>query len=246
MLKLSKISLTYVVYLIRWKHSQLSSDITLNHIRAEKIKDFFILHEEGYSIYHRAYTSSKIDDDLISGFISAIFSFSKELSIERIHVMDMQESRFIYEFRAPFIYVLSVMKDVNPEFGKLILNQIMDFIETLLLQGQLEKNSLSDRLKSKQLDQKLDEFINSALLQDYFKHPVKILEEVENYLNGLFGSVGTEIIDVSIQKTCKQKANFKLDDLNEIITQIERSLERKISPSQAQMITKQIKVTFMS
>jgi len=41
---------------------------------------------------------TKVDDDLISGFLSAIFSLSKELSLDRIHVMDMRETKLVYEY----------------------------------------------------------------------------------------------------------------------------------------------------
>ena len=229
--------------------SKFLGNLSLDRIRSEKIKDFFILNETGHSVYHRAYISSKIDDDLVSGFLSAIFSISKELSIDRIHVMDMQETKFIYETRPPHIFVLNVTKDVDPLFGNTILTQIVNFFEVtfnnLNIKTKPDEWILFEKLKLIDFGSKLDYFINEALLEHYFKTPGKILEEIESFLIGLFGSVGDAIMNLVIKQVCKRKENFKSANLKSLISGIEDQLIRKINLSQAKMIIQQIKGIFL-
>ncbi len=218
----------------------MQSDFNLDRIRIEKIKDFFILHETGYSLYHRAYVASKIDDDLISGFLSAIFTLSKELSIDRIHVMDMQESKFIYEARSPFIFILNVAKDVDPYFGKTILTQIINFFDVtfnnLSKNVNLDNHFLNKKLETINFNSKLDYFINKALLEHYFESPDKILAAIESYLISLFGTYGEEIINSSIMKVCKVKEKFKKENLEALISAVGEFLVRKVDANQAKLI----------
>ena len=82
----------------------MSSDqLNIEKIRADKIRDFYIIHRDGISIFHRAYVKSKVDSVLLSGFLTAIFNLSEELSLDKIHVMDMKDFKFIYEYRHPYI-----------------------------------------------------------------------------------------------------------------------------------------------
>ena len=225
---------------------KLSSIFNLERIRAEKFRDFFILHEDGELLFHRAYIHSKIDDTLLSGFLSAIFSLSKELSIDRIQVMDMEESKFIYETRPPYIFIFNVEKDVDPNFAKVILTQIVEFFYSLAknFKGNT-KNIISKKLTSINFVQKLDDFINDALINDYFKFPIKILDELEAFLSNLFGTIGSDIVKKSIKKVCKRKENFKKDKLENVLSIIEDSLKTKISSSQVKSIINQIKNTFV-
>ncbi len=230
--------------------SKLLGNLSLERIRSEKIKEFFILNETGYSIYHRAYISSKIDDDLISGFLSAIFSLSKEFSLDRIHVMDMHETKFIYDTRPPYIFILNVAKDVDPLFGNKILTEIINFFEVtfnnLNMTSKPDAGFLAEKLKLINFSSKLDYFINESLLEHFFKTPLKILEEIESFLIGLFGSMGAEILNIVIKQVCKRKSSFKNKDLKSLISGIERQLVRKINPNQVKMIIEQIKETFLS
>ncbi|MFX1294545.1 MAG: hypothetical protein ACFFD2_06805 [Promethearchaeota archaeon] len=190
-----------------------------------------------------------MDDNLISGFLSAIFTLSKELSIDKIHVMEMQESKFIYEAHAPFIFILNVAKDLDPIFGQTILIQIINFFESTFSNFdnkiKIDNNLLNKELETINFSTKLDYFINNALKEYYFESPQKILEEIESFLIGLFGTVGEEIINSAIKKVCKRKNDFKIDYVAEFISAIGESLTKKMNTNQIKMILQQLKDIFL-
>ncbi|NVM29142.1 MAG: hypothetical protein HWN65_09870 [Candidatus Helarchaeota archaeon] len=191
-----------------------------------------------------------MDEDLISGFLSAIFSLSKELSIDSIRVMDMQASKFIYETHSSFIFTLNVTKDVDPLFGEIILTKIIRVFEEIInkvdTNTKLDKNLLIDKIESINFESKLDKIINTALIEYYFKSPSRLLEEIESYLISLFGSIGENVMNASIKIVCKRKQNFKINHLKDLISTIGDSLKSKISETQVKLIVQQLKNTFLS
>lgn len=163
--------------------------------------------------------------------------------------MDMQESKFIYETRPFFIFILNVAKDVEPTFGESILTQIIKFFEDTINKLDKQKRSsdmaIVNELKITNFNSKLDYFINSALLNDYFASPMKILDEIELFLIGLFGSVGAEIVNEAINKVCKRRDSFKKENLAGLISVIGESLSKKMRSTQVEMIIHQLKETFL-
>lgn len=194
--------------------------------------------------------TSKLDEDLISGFLSAIFSLSKELSIDSIRVMDMQESKFIYGTHSSFIFALNVTKNVDLLFGEIILTKIIRVFEEIFNKignsTKLDKHLLIDKIESINLESKLDKTINTSLIEYYFKSPSRLLEEIESYLISLFGSIGENIMNSSIKIVCKRKQNFKITHLKDLISTIGNSLKRKINETQVNQIVQQLKNTFLS
>jgi len=224
------------------------SNFNIEKIRAEKVRDFYLIHRNGHTLCHRAYVRSKMDDTLFSGILTAIFAISKELSIHKIQAMDMEDVKFIYENVPPFLLILNVNKDVSVEFGKLILSRAMKYFKKIFdgLNEEVKSdlNELTEELKKINSNAQIDKFINDAILEEYFKTPLKIVDTMETYLVSLFGSMGKEIVEDSILKICKIRANFKNENLNQLISIIEESLGKKINPSQASMITQQLRDTF--
>ena len=189
-----------------------------------------------------------MDDSLFSGFLTAIFAISKELSIDKIQAMDMEDVKFIYENVPPFLLILNVNKDVSVEFGKSILSRAMKYFEKIFdgLNEEVKSdlNELTEELKKINSNAQIDKFINDAILEEYFKTPLKIVDTMETYLVSLFGSMGKEIIETSILKICKIRVNFKKENLTQLLSIIEESLGKKTTPSQASMITQQLRDTF--
>ncbi len=224
------------------------SNFNIEKIRAEKIRDFYLIHRDGQTISHRAYIRSKMDDTLLSGFLTAIFAISKELSIKKIQVMDMDDLKFIYDNVPPYILILNVNKDVSLEFGKSILSEAMKLLEEicdgLSEEIKTDLNELTEELKSINFNSQVDQFVNKALMDEYYQNPLKIVDEMEKYLVSLFGSMGNEIIENSILKICKIRDSFKKESIEQLISLIEVSLGRKINPSQASIITQQLRDTF--
>jgi len=224
------------------------SNFNIEKIRAEKIRDFYLMHWDGRTLCHRVYVRSKVDDSLLSGFLTAIFAISKELSIDQIQTMDMQDIKFIYENVPPYLLILNVNKDVSVQFGKLILTKAMKYFEEIY-DGLNEKvksdlNELAEELKTINFNSQIDKFVNDAIMEEYFKTPLKIVDTIETYLISLFGSMGKTIIEDSLSKIHKLRANFKKENIDQLVSNIEEMLGKKISRSQASMITQQLRETF--
>ncbi len=223
---------------------------SIEKIRAEKIKECFIIHKNGLPIFHRAYVSSKIDDSLLSAFLTAVFTLSEELSIDSIHSMDMKDFKFIYDKLIPYIFILNVGKDVDPLFGKEILTKIMDYFKELV--GKLssnvisDNNALSEALRDDNAKEKIDGIINETILKHYLKSPNELLDKIESFLESLFGSMAKDIIDASVSKVCLRRSSFKKEHIEPVISELEDSLIRKMNPDQTKDVMQQIRETFLS
>ena len=226
-----------------------SETLNIEKIRSEKIRDIFIIHKTGQSLYHRAYVKSKVDEDLLSGFLTAIFHLSEELSLDKIHVMDMKDFKFIYENKDPHIFILNVPKDVDPQFGKNILDQIVDYFfeiyNTFDDHTKSQENLITQELKYINFGEKLDYFVNNTLIEYYFQSPAQILKEIESFLKSLFGTMGKELIESSIKESSIIRKNITFEDIESLISTIQDSLTKKMNSQQAKNIIKQIKDTFL-
>ncbi|MCK4285431.1 MAG: hypothetical protein KAX18_04480 [Candidatus Lokiarchaeota archaeon] len=221
------------------------SNLTIEKIRVEKIRDFYIINRTGQMIFHHAYIKSKMDDSLLSGFLTAIFAISEELSMDNIQVMDMEDVKFIYENYLQYIFALNVNKDVSLKLGKSILSQAMRAFENVYEKFE-DENDLTEKLLSINFGSQVDEFANNAILEEYFDTPLKIVEKIESFLVSLFGSMGTEIIDSSIKRICKLRSSFKSENLEELLSLVEDFLKKKVNPDQAGQIMAEVRDTFLT
>ncbi len=224
------------------------SNFNIEKIRAEKVRDFYLIHRDGITLSHRAYIRSKMDESLLSGFLTAIFAISKELSIKEIQVMEMDDIKVIYDSVPPFLLILTVNKDISLEFGKSILSDAMKLFEGIYdgfsEEVKADLNDLIEELKTLDFNSQVDKIVNRGLMDEYFRNPLSIVDEMEKYLVSLFGSMGKEIIESSMTKISKFRANFQKENVEQLVSLIEESLSRKINPSQASIITQQLRNTF--
>jgi len=224
------------------------SNFNIEKIRAEKVRDFYLIHRDGITLSHRAYIRSKMDESLLSGFLTAIFAISKELSIKEIQVMEMDDIKVIYDSVPPFLLILTVNKDISLEFGKSILSDAMKLFEGIYdgfsEEVKADLNDLIEELKILDFNSQVDKIVNRGLMDEYFRNPLSIVDEMEKYLVSLFGSMGKEIIESSMTKISKFRANFQKENVEQLVSLIEESLSRKINPSQASIITQQLRNTF--
>ena len=189
-----------------------------------------------------------MDESLLSGFLTAIFAISKELSIKEIQVMEMDDIKVIYDSVPPFLLILTVNKDISLEFGKSILSDAMKLFEGIYdgfsEEVKADLNDLIEELKTLDFNSQVDKIVNRGLMDEYFRNPLSIVDEMEKYLVSLFGSMGKEIIESSMTKISKFRANFQKENVEQLVSLIEESLSRKINPSQASIITQQLRNTF--
>jgi len=72
------------------------------------IKGVYVIKDNGSALFHRTYDESAAspDGDLVSGFISAIFSFSKEFGRDQITKMETKLHKFFYHLYDKLIFVI--------------------------------------------------------------------------------------------------------------------------------------------
>ena len=63
---------------------------------------------------------------MFSSFMSAIFTFSKEIGQKRLELTETEDFRFVYTMRPPLLFVLAGDKQEPPETLKTCLEQIID------------------------------------------------------------------------------------------------------------------------
>ena len=114
--------------------------LTRQEKRWEKvIRSFMVIGTGGLLMYSRQYGDKKIDQDLISGFLTALASFSTEIKGGAIESLVMQDIRFIYSSgRGDLLFVFCCDKDDMQE-------EVQDRIENVknefqkMFSDQLEK-----------------------------------------------------------------------------------------------------------
>jgi hypothetical protein len=76
------------------------------------IRNFMVIGSGGLLMYSRQYGDRKVDQDLISGFLTALSSFSSEVKGGKIESLVMQDIRFIYSIGdSDLLFVFCCDKD---------------------------------------------------------------------------------------------------------------------------------------
>ncbi|MFX0102205.1 MAG: hypothetical protein ACFFCS_21750 [Candidatus Hodarchaeota archaeon] len=218
-----------------------------NGLRSQ-ITDFFIIHDSGNPLYHRAYVTSKVDDALLSGFLTAVLQLSEEISTRKIQVMDMQDTKFLYDSHSSLVYVLSLMKDADPAFGKEMLKRIISTVDDLLERRGIDLGVYDpanvEKLKTLDLDAQLDNLLNESIKEYYFTSPKKVLDSIQSFLEGIFGTLGKDFLDKGLSNIYKERKDFKMDYLKDLISSVEGVMSKSVNKSQASMIVKKLRDTF--
>ena len=62
------------------------------------VHNVLILKHSGQNVFSWTQRSFNLDDDLLSSFTSAIFTFVSELGEKSIEIMDMENLKFLYAY----------------------------------------------------------------------------------------------------------------------------------------------------
>ncbi|HME54201.1 MAG TPA: hypothetical protein VKM55_18390 [Candidatus Lokiarchaeia archaeon] len=104
------------------------------------IRNFMVIGIGGLLMYSRQYGDKKVDQDLISGFLTALASFSTEVKGGKIESLVMQDIRFIYSVADnELLFVFCCDKDdleeevqgriekVKGEFNRMFADQVINW-----------------------------------------------------------------------------------------------------------------------
>ncbi|WXG40199.1 MAG: hypothetical protein WED07_05150 [Candidatus Freyarchaeum deiterrae] len=90
------------------------------------IYDVYILVRDGRCILHRKYGSLEADEDLVSGFLSALSSFGKNISGEEVESINFGDKKFVSIPSEHLIFVS--YSDKEDEVGNVLSHVRDDFI----------------------------------------------------------------------------------------------------------------------
>jgi hypothetical protein len=109
-------------------------------VNIQMIRNFMVIGSGGLLMYSRQYGDKKVDQDLISGFLTALASFSTEVKGGKIESLVMQDIRFIYSVGDnELLYVFCCDKDdledevqgriekVKGEFTRMFSDQVKNW-----------------------------------------------------------------------------------------------------------------------
>ncbi|MFQ5818864.1 MAG: hypothetical protein ACE5I5_02655 [Candidatus Heimdallarchaeota archaeon] len=90
------------------------------------IRGFWVIDQGGICRFYESFGEDvKHDPNMLSSFMSAIFTFSKEIGQKSLELSETEEFRFVYTMRPPLLFVLAGDKQELPETLKSCLEQII-------------------------------------------------------------------------------------------------------------------------
>ncbi|MGQ9721015.1 MAG: hypothetical protein ACUVXA_06810 [Candidatus Jordarchaeum sp.] len=138
------------------------------------IHNFYLLKKSGECVIHRKYGSLETDENLVSGFLSAMFSFGRNISGRNIESVLLDDKKFVYVCSDEVIFAAYTDRD------DMIKNKLDELSELFLKEyGNLE-NWDGDRDKFVEFLPKLDAIFGAAGK-----------EAPENIVNDIFQKIQT-------------------------------------------------------
>ncbi|MFB0561511.1 MAG: hypothetical protein ACETWM_09905 [Candidatus Lokiarchaeia archaeon] len=130
------------------------------------IKGVYVIKDTGSALFHRTYGEydSSPDEDLISGFISAIFSFSEEFGKGQITKMETKFLKFFYHQNDKIIFVI-ITELENDRNESAIMKLLQTIAESFVNKFEGKIYEEIDRSKFSDfegvVDQLIEEYDNS-------------------------------------------------------------------------------------
>lgn len=75
------------------------------------IHNIYIMKRSGECLISRKYGSLEVDDDLVTGFLSAILNFGEQIDGERVESIIMGNKKFVYTIMNDIIFIAYADKD---------------------------------------------------------------------------------------------------------------------------------------
>ncbi|MEM1658215.1 MAG: hypothetical protein QXK94_04190 [Candidatus Jordarchaeales archaeon] len=114
------------------------------------IHNVYIMRRSGECLVSRKYGSLEADDDLVTGFLSAILNFSEQIDGERVESIIMGNKKFVYTIMNDVIFIAYADKEDSVK-------------ESLELLGQRFLEKYGDALKNWSGDKSIFEDFTSTM-----------------------------------------------------------------------------------
>lgn len=146
------------------------------------IKAVYIVKDTGFSLFHRTYNNgSSPDEDLIGGFISAIFNFFKEYCEDQITKMETKLVKFFYYIYNKIIFVIVTEIDNKDEAS--IMELLRTLAENFVYKFGARINEDIDRSKFSEFEKIVDQFVEEYNETNNWNRTAKgNLEELDKFV----------------------------------------------------------------
>lgn len=122
------------------------------------IKAVYVVRDTGFALFHKTYNNgSGPDEDLIGGFISAIFNFFKEYCEDQITKMETKLVKFFYYIYNKIIFVIVTELDNQDEAS--IMELLRTLAENFVYKFGVRINEDIDRSKFSDFEKIVDQFV---------------------------------------------------------------------------------------
>lgn len=194
---------------------------------SSQVHSFFILLNTGICIYSRDFTKrlKKVDTYLLSALLSALFSFSKELTSKQLDAIEMFDLKLAFKRKGKFIFVIISDETVSQIFLFDCLERISSHF--LYFYEKLGPSRDYEVIKDKKVDLIVDSIAKGLIDPLFYRSPEKIQGYFKNLImdNEIIGaailSITGRIYYSSLPKkilvnSLKELENISKEVLNEI------------------------------
>ncbi|MFW9926062.1 MAG: hypothetical protein ACFFDM_04765 [Candidatus Thorarchaeota archaeon] len=95
------------------------------------VKEIVVLRDSGILLFHYSVSGTRKLDELAAAFLSAVGSFAKEVSQDRITVMSFATNKLVWERKGDLYFIALVSEEDSGEIHRVILQDLADqFVST--------------------------------------------------------------------------------------------------------------------
>ncbi|RLI53759.1 MAG: hypothetical protein DRO87_11130, partial [Candidatus Thorarchaeota archaeon] len=88
------------------------------------VKEIIILRETGILLFHYSVSGTRRLDELVAAFLSAVGSFAKEVSQDKIMVMSFAKDKLVWEKQGDLYFIALVSQEDSGEIHRVILQDL--------------------------------------------------------------------------------------------------------------------------
>jgi hypothetical protein len=90
------------------------------------VKEIIVLREGGILLFHYSVSGTRKLDELAAAFLSAVDSFAKEVSQDRITVMSFAQNKLVWEKKGDLYFIALVSEEDSGEIHRVILQDLAE------------------------------------------------------------------------------------------------------------------------
>ena len=90
------------------------------------VKEIIVLRETGILLFHYSVSGTRRLDELAAAFLSAVGSFAKEVSQDRITVMSFAKNKLVWERKGDLYFIALVSEEDSGEIHRVILQDLAE------------------------------------------------------------------------------------------------------------------------